>query len=630
MRLFDRKIEVYPSAGESSKTHDILWLSGALLLVLIAFGNSLENGFVFDDHFLIVNNLSLKDKNYLSRIFIPSAEDSPVIDSPTAKANFVAYYRPFTRALFAINYRVFGLDSRGWHAVNLGLYLIVVVFAFFVLRSISRREEIYGPAILLFSLHPIHSEAVSWANCLVETLHGTFFLASFLFFIYWRESEQKMRILWFIASIISATCAIFSKELAVSLPLLIAGYIVLIESPNQIRSNLKTRVRSAALAIVPYLGVVAFYLILRYNAGGGTLQINNALNIDVTLRSLPLVIVKYLSLLLFPINLSPAYPTRPVSSFASAQFLVAAAIVLALTAIVARFFFRNSILRCAWLLLILPLIPLLNIGMLLPELMVQDRYLFLPSLGFCLLGGLLFASLPSVRVVSRRALLLLALTCYGTLAIKQNSYWRNDLDLFSHAVKVDPKSSFAHINLAGAYAEVGNMLAAEREYTQALRYNPDCSICFANIAQINYERGDRRQAVDFYREAIRYGYRDSTILNAFAVGSMEIGEITQAIAAFEEVARFNPGSAQAHLNAGQAYLIGGNITRAIDWFRQTIALDPSNAEAHFLLGISYERTGRQKEAIEEYKSVLSIKPDHARADESLKRLEIVGHKETKN
>src|SRR5439155_23531264 len=118
-------------------------------------------------------------------------------------------------------------------------------------------------------------------------------------------------------------------------------------------------------------------------------------------------------------------------------------------------------------------------------------------------------------------------------------------DLFAHALSIDPKSSFAHINLAGAYAEAGQMSDAEYEYTQALRYNPDCAVCFANIAEINYTRGNKQQAVAFYREAIRCGYSDINVLQNYAVALMGAGRMSESIEVFKQITMVEPKSALA-------------------------------------------------------------------------------------
>ncbi|MEW6735337.1 MAG: tetratricopeptide repeat protein [Acidobacteriota bacterium] len=595
------------------------WLLAALLCALFAFSNTLANGFVFDDHFLIENNPSLADRSYLSRVFTPAQQDSPVREGGNMKASFVAYYRPFTRALFAINYQVFGLDSLGWHAINLGLYLIVITLSFLLLSQLVPSVEVYGPATLLFALHPIHSEAVSWANCLVETLHGLFFLTALLLFVRARKAAGWTRIGWQTGSLLAATAAIFCKETAVSLSLLVAGYLFFIETQKQ---SWWTRLRSSAIAMLPYLSVILFYLLLRYRAAGGSLEIGAANRLDVTLHTLPAVLVKYLRLLILPIDLSPAYPIRPVASFTNMQFLLPLLLLLVLAALIVKYLCHEPAWRMGWLLLLVPLLPVLNVGMLLPEMLVQDRYLFLPALGFCLIGGLLYTRLPEAGRVPRRALLLLILTCYGVLAIRQNSYWRDDQELFTYALKIDPKSSFAHINLAAAYLTAGDLTKAAREYTEALRYNPECAICYANIADINYTQGDYHQGVAFYREAIRSGYRDTIIWHSLAVGLLQIGEIAQGIEAFQQVVALEPTSSQAQINLAQAYLLKGDTQQAIERFEQALVLERGNAENHFLLGLAYERANQSERARAEYAEALNIDPGHRKAKEGRQRLAV--------
>lgn len=603
----------------SKRTRDLAWLGAALLLAWIVFSSVVENGFVFDDHFLIENNPSLNDPNYLSRVFSPGIDDSPVKDV-SAIASFNAYYRPFTRALFAINYRLFGLNAAAWHGVNLTLYLLVIVAAFLLLRTITSRSEIYGSATLLFAIHPIHSEAVSWANCLVENLHALFYLTALILFILANNARKKPvkwpAIIFLMLSLIASLSAIFSKEIALTIPLFVGGYLFFVEFHNE---KLMIKIRSVLLGMLPYLTIVAVYFYLRGRAGGN-LGGSILANLTTSIKTLPTALIKYFSLLLIPINLSPAYPTRQVMEWLSIQFIFSSIMIIILIIIIAKYYFHEDLMRIGWLLLILPLLPILNTGMLLPEMMIQDRYLFLPSLGFALLCGIGYAMLPEKGLIARFFILILVLAIFSSLTLRQNRFWRSDLTLFEHAITVDPTSSFSYVNLGGAYLEAGNVEMGERYYTMAIKYNGDCAICFANLGEIRVTQNRLKEGLAFYREAMRAGMKNLVVMQAYAVGSMKVGDAPEAIKTFKEIAALQPKSLEALTNLARAYVAVGDNANAREWISKAMAIDNKNADLYFLSAVVYEDINDTPKAVDDYNKALSINPEHAGARAAISRL----------
>jgi tetratricopeptide (TPR) repeat protein len=622
------------------------WLIVVLAITALVFSNTLQNGFVFDDHYLIENNVALRQPGYIQRVFKPWPQDSPVPTAGGVNASFQRYYRPLTRGLFALQYQWWGLDPRGWHLVNLALYLLVVGLAGQVLYYLLGKQEVAAAATLLFALHPLHSEVVGWTNCLVETLHGVFFLGATLCYLYsqpgflgsaagatpavsWAgkvkaagavssagaaEGTRQVEILdttdafgetnpsdslaitattsavsisyfWRASSVLLMALAMFSKETAIVFPGLVAASVLFVTQPSAGPQSTLARLWRAGRAAGPYMVVVVIYLLLRWRAGGGQLQLDNTLDLSASLKTLPSVVIKYATLLIWPVNLSPTYPLRPVTSFGSPLFWGWGIGLLLLIILAVKW--HAPRLRWGGLLLVLPLAPLLNTSMLLPELLIQDRYLFLSSLGFALILGSGYDYLLPYNQRLVRLLLLLVLALYSYFTVPQNAIWRDDSALFMRGTAVDPTSALAHSNLGAAYMQRGAIVAAEREYLAALQINPDHAISLANLANIRSSQERWAEALVLYQSAIVLGYNSANVYYRAAI-------VCQA---------------------------QGDFVQAVNYVNQALAQAPGLVEAQLLLGQLYEQQGRRPEAIRVYQKLLTVVPTQAVAKQRLKVLQ---------
>ncbi len=148
------------------------------------------------------------------------------------------YYRPGFLVWLLLDSRLFGLDTVLWHASVLALHLAATLLFYLLARRISADVAVAGAAALLFGLHPSHVEAVAWLSGSTETVFAVLALASILCHIRgWRA-----------AALLLFAAALFSKETAIVLPLLLAACDWLFPvSPNTTsRQRLRTKAHTLA------------------------------------------------------------------------------------------------------------------------------------------------------------------------------------------------------------------------------------------------------------------------------------------------------------------------------------------------------------------------------------------------
>lgn len=224
-----------------------LVLSVYLLMASFLYRPILNSFFVSDDFDWVARakNIPLT----LENLFLRNADG--MRDS--------AVYRPITSLSFWLNYQVNGLAPFGYHLVNVFLHLGSAFLLFWLVWQLSGRTSRWLAFLtgLFFLIFPNHPEAVSWISGRNDVLAVFFFLLSFNFYVLFRTGG---RYLWLGISSLVFILAIFSKEMAASLPIILLVYELIWQKGASWKKM--------ALSILPFAAILAFYILLRQFATG--------------------------------------------------------------------------------------------------------------------------------------------------------------------------------------------------------------------------------------------------------------------------------------------------------------------------------------------------------------------------
>jgi protein O-mannosyl-transferase len=509
-----------------------------LIVTFAAFANSLNNGFVYDDHALIEFNQSLRDPNYITTIFNSSFS----LDVPWME--YSNFYRPFRRMLFWIAFQIFGLNTFYWHFMSMALFSIVVSLVYLVIQQLSESRAVAVCGALLFSVHPIHSETVAWINGSVESFYASFFLGAFYLYLRAEKESSSRRHIFLLGSMILAMAALLSKETAICFPILIIAYRFI-----TVESGLMRRALYAISAAVPYFIVVAAYFALRYFTYGRFLKGVSPLN--AALISSPLVFLKYIKMLIAPFWLSSVNSITPVTNIADLRFWVATASLAAIAAFIIFRSPRRLAFACSWILI--TMLPVLNTSLFPEEFTIQDRYAFMPSIGFCAAIAMVLKLLfESNKVTQLRPVLgllfALLLVVFFSLTVRQNSFWRDDLSLWSRAVAVNPDSNIANCVYGFELFNAGRKEESARHLTLLFEAKDGMTACgCAGLGDYYADRGDYDQAIYFYERAISLGEEryELLIFTKLANVYSEKGEAGKAIELLKRVTADYPEFSEA-------------------------------------------------------------------------------------
>ncbi|HEX5735781.1 MAG TPA: tetratricopeptide repeat protein [Blastocatellia bacterium] len=579
------------------------------LFAFLAYANSLGGDFVFDDNEQIVENQDLRSWDNIARGFTTDVwafrekGDSANVPAP------LPYYRPLFTAMLTIEYQLFGLQPQLWHLVSLLLYIVCSIELFFIILLISRRKFVAMTCSLVFAVHPVHAESVSWISGMTDPLFGVFFLAAFYFYLKQREertaSPQKRKYLLY--SLLFFVIAAFAKETALSLAILIFGYEMVVS-----QESLKQRLIGAFKSAMPFVAASMIYLIPRYAVLGERMLSNPQAPdrpLSYTLLTLPFVVCSYLLHLVWPVGLSVTYDTRFITTLASRSFILP---VIVLTVLVGLLiYFRRSISRQVWvalLLIFVPLLPVLNLGQVSQEqYLVFDHYLYISVAGLGYLAGLALAKLAEAQSeklsLAAAAVLVFALVA-GTHF--ENRAWADSYAVWSNAARVSPKYWAPHYNTALELIKLKQFDEARDKLERAASLKPDEPMIYDALGRAHLGLRDFGAAEEKLKRALELNPEMFESLNNLGTVYFEAKDYANAEKYFMEALRANPRAAATRFNLARCRARAGDYNNAAREFEQFLKSSPDDAEAHYELGLVYEKMGRAADAVRAFERALGL------------------------
>ena len=442
-----------------------------LAVTSIVYLRSLSNAFVLDDVAMLVNNSHLGDWSFVWKAF--TREEFWYSD-----AGFLPHfrnYRPLLLVWYWIDYRLFGLNPAPWHASAVLVHLVAVWLMFKVSRRLTEDSTSALLAASLFALTPVHVAAVVWVAGSGFALAAAFGLAAFYLILPRTGASSRS---W-LAAIALYACALLSHESAASFPALVGCYaFIFVEGMS---APLWMRIRRAVIWSAPFALELLLYLVIRRLVLGffvsNPYDFANLLTNAQAVLTVPLVLATYLAILALPVLTLPNHTVLPVSSPLSLQFWIPLAGIALTVAIflvlVLRSPRRRLYLFCgAWIgITLAPMLLLHSVYH-----MVQDYYLYLPSVGSSLLLGDLLAVLSRKDALARRVAVggaMAMLFVYAVTLWRVQRYWHDDVTAARGYVEGCPVSTAWHLTLAMYLEQTGDLPQAENEVRTALSLEPD-------------------------------------------------------------------------------------------------------------------------------------------------------------
>ena len=581
------------------------------LSILVSI-NSLWNDFACDDDRQVLNNELIKSLANLPRQFTSSGWAFI-----TGDISFTAdsYFRPLFTSLLTINYAIFGIEPWGWHLVNVIVHAGVTALVFLVIREVTERKRTGLIAASLFAVHPIHAESVAWVSGVTDPLMSLFVLSAFYFYLRYRKRSGW---LYLALALLLYFFGLLTKETAIALlPVIVCCELFCITGSLSFKQRAVRLVWLLGLFSLP----TVIYFLMRAHALGSLFFSGPARNpLGPIFKTIPLVVLKYLSLVFIPHGYSYQHYTALVGSVASAEFIGPLLLLASMTA--AIIWVRSRELTLAFVWFIATLAPALGVlRHLEPAYLVQERYLYLPSVGACLAVALgiewlvarkYFASRATIVAASVTSLLVIAL---GLASFRQNMYWSNSINVYRRCVAVNPQSSASHTILSRIYFDAGRSREADAETRQALELDRNNIAAYMNLSYYARASGKLDKAIEYIEQAVSTVSENPMTRYDLATAYLNLGllyqqqkMLDQAEAGLLKSVTLSPRPV-AWYYMGQLYVEQNRDEEAVDMFEKTAAQVPQwFSPIHVRLGMAYEKVGRIEEAKAAYARFLEVAP----------------------
>jgi protein O-mannosyl-transferase len=593
--------------GPRATPWDSTFAKAALLIgiTVIVYIPALRGGFVWDDDSMLTGNPLIHAADGLHRFWFTT--------EPTD-------YWPITYTALWLEWRLWGMDAVGYHAVSVALHGCEAV----LLWAILRRMRVPGSflAALLFAVHPVNVESVAWITQQKNLLAMMFFLASVLFFLRSDRSASPGRGPhgdfayrgWYGLSLLALAAGMLCKGSIAMLPFVLLGLIAWHR-----RLAPKDVVRIAPF----FLTAAVFALVdIWFQHHGSTAPIRDASWIERILGA-GAALCFYFYKAALPLGLMSVYPqwsVRADNPLWWLPLLAAAGITLALW----RFRRRGSRPALfAWGYFVVMLVPALGLTdvYFMRYSLVADHYQHLALIGVVALAasGLAWGlgALSEATIVVGRLAIGILIIALAALTWRQCEAYSDIETFYQTALERNPSCWMAENNLGGILILKGDLPDAIALIKDSLVLEPRYPEAYYNLGLALFKAGHYEEAAGDYGKALELKPLYPEAHYNLGLTLADLGRKDAASAEYGEALRIKPEYAEPHNGLGLILAGSGRMPEAIAQYEQAIKIDATNAGFHQNLGTALSNAGLFEQAIAQYEQALQIRPDYAEAHNNL-------------
>ena len=640
--------------GKSSKSPDPDFIAVLLLLALgvIAYANSFIASFHFDDFRTIVENDALFDLTDLGSIYT------------YCKERFLTYFT------LAINYKISGFDTTGYHIFNFFIHYFAALFLYFLFmetwKTPAMKEcQLTFPlrvagflAAGIFLLHPLQTESVTYIVQRAESMAGMFYLGAIFCYVKARLSSSRSgEVRYYLLMILCALGSAFSKETSVTLPAVIVLYEIFF---------FQTSIRGLLRSKIIYLILVPASIVLAYKLGtliqrdfyydAGTYFTRKQY-----LLTQPCVLLTYLRLFFWPANQNLDYDYPVAVTFFHARVIASLLFLLLLVFLAVRARRKFPLLSLGIMAFFLTLAPTSSIIPMFDLIYEHRMYLAVAFLAMASVQVMLYG-LEKTKALSPRCpqivlfvVLVSLLPLLTKLTYARNKVWMNDLTLWGDVVRKSPNKARAHINFGVALYSIGwgGLESAKKEFEIARDLCPVCPGAYSNLGFIHWKEGDYDGAISMYMEAIerkpeskehlyhlgmlykelkqwdnarfylerfigmKPGFKFFRAYEDLLEVYLELGLHHEAQKLAQMMTQYPDGTGRLDYYRGMAYYRLEDYDRAKANFERQSGRDFKRTQSYLMLGKIYYLEGMYNEAERAFRRVLEFNPWSAEANYNL-------------
>ncbi len=555
-----------------------------LMVILCFFGilvysNSFNSPFHFDGTHQIVDNPDIRELSDLGTI-------------SKHPSRFITYFT------LALNYHFHQLNVFGYHVLNLIIHLGSAMMVFWLTlitlstsplkdNKIARHSNLIAFfAALIFVVHPVQIQAVTYIIQRATSLVSFFYISSLCFYAKFRlsqinNSSFRNRLLYLLGFLMAAILGMLTKELIVTLPLMIILYEVCF---LRIKDYFKLKY-FVVLAIL--LAIIYFTILFPRFKSFSSLE--EALGARVTVTPVQYiltqfrVLVTYIRLFFIPVNQTLLYEYPVIKTISEPSVLGSIFFIFLILFFAFKLYpkYRLVSFGVFWFFFALSqeftIMPVYFFFMQYSREIIYEERLYLPMVGCSIfLVSAIYYTVGHKNIKRMIIILLIMATSYAILTYNRNLVWKDEFTLWDDTVRKSPGKARPYNNRGLINAQRGKHEEAIADFNKALELNP-------NYFHIYYNRG--------------LAYHES-------------GNLDRAISDYNMSLKTSPGFWRAHFNRGNLYQRKGNLDYAISDYNKTIEANPGHAAVYYNRAVAYFGKGEYNKAWEDLHKAetLGLKP----------------------
>jgi tetratricopeptide (TPR) repeat protein len=579
-----------------------------VILGMLIYANSFDCAFQFDDKHNIVDNEAIKSLTSVKQMW------------DINHSRFLAFYS------FAINYHFGQLNVWGYHFVNMLIHLLNASLVFWIVRLLFKSPTLKEHSLaqhqsaialitaLLFVSHPLATGAVTYIVQRMASMVAMFYFLSIAFYLKGRLTSGTKSYMYFAGTALAALFAIHTKENAYTLPMAIVLFEVFFFSTKKIAINFADK-----KIIFSLIGIIAFIIITLSSFSfsvfnpipPSTFNSTTITSSNYFFTQL-IVIVKYIQLLIVPINQNLDYDLPIANSIMDGTSLVCGIFLLLLVGLAIYLYNKNRIVSFGifWFFLTLSIessiIPISDV--------IFEHRTYIPSFGYFLIITCLIYQMLYQKNKTLSTLLFVFLIGSNTiLASQRNKVWKDEISLWSDANSKSPNKARPLINLGYAYGNLQQWDKAIVAFSKVNELEPNYhAAAYYNLGIAYWTTGQKEKSMENYSMAIKV---DSTYADAYygrGVCYYYLNDQDNALKDYSKALKYLQRP-ELYYNRALIYSYKKMWKEAIADFTRAISTTPDNPNLYYNRGLAYGSLNQWKLAADDFTKTLELDPQNKSA-----------------
>ena len=580
-----------------NKKHSFIYFIVIIILGLLVYSNSFQNGF-----------LSLDDASKVT--------DNPLIASIGITniikifSSFVFHaYMPLAIFSYAIDNSLWGLNPIAFHTINILLHVLNSILLFVFVKKLTGKEIAAFIAALIFTVHPMNVETVSWVSERSTLLYTLFFILSLFFYVKHINESKTKKYIYF--SFLFFLLSVFSKPFAVTLPFA----LILIDYFNGIKINIKNILKKAPFFLISLaFGLIAIYATISTENLRDISSFNFLDRILMSSYSIAYYLINFFAPI--KLNVLHPYPVKvngllPWEYYASVLFL----------AIIVFLIFRNKNFRKELIFGALFFLATASVFLTSTpsggDFLVVEHFIYLPYIGFAIVSGLFFCNIFDCSINLKYSkkiapyFLTIIIIAFSLIAYNRNFVWKDNKSIFTDMIKKTPEHPFGYFGLGSYKLDNKDYEGAIEEYNKAIKVDSTYFNAYYNraLAEIQLKHFD--EAFADLNKTIYLNSKKIEAYNDRGNVRLKMKDTTGALLDYNIAINIDSKFPSSYYNIGNLNLNKKDYNEAIFQYSKAIELNNKFIDAFLNRGIAKYFLKDFQGSINDYNKVIELNEKYA-------------------